>query len=246
MRRPLVVANWKMNGSMAANDSLLGGFLASWQGVHQAEVAVCPPTVYLNQVAGLLDQSNVLLGAQDVSAFEAGAYTGEVSAGMLADVGVHYVIVGHSERREYHAESDRLVAKKFVAAQAQKLTPILCVGETLPQREAGEALAVIGEQLKAVIDLAGRRAVASAVIAYEPVWAIGTGLTATPGQAQEVHEFIREQLGELGAGVRILYGGSVKPANAAELFAEADIDGALVGGASLNGDDFYSICQAAE
>lgn len=246
MRRPLVVANWKMNGCSASNAERLRSFLVRWQGVHQAEVAICPPAVYLHQVTDYLAQSNVALGAQDVSAADEGAYTGEISAAMLADVGCRYVIVGHSERREYHAESDELVAKKFVAAQRQQLTPILCVGETLAQREADETLMVIGEQLKAVVDLAGRGAIATAVIAYEPVWAIGTGLTATPEQAQEVHAYIREQLGSMGAGVRILYGGSVKPANAEELFSQADIDGALVGGASLVADDFYGICQAAE
>lgn len=246
MRRPLVVANWKMNGCSASNVELLQSFLAKWQGVHQAEVAICPPAVYLQQVNEYLAQSNVALGAQDVSAAEEGAYTGENSAAMLADMGCRYVIVGHSERRQYHDESDELVAKKFVAAQRYQLTPILCVGETLVQREADETLIVIGEQLKAVVDLAGRSAIATAVIAYEPVWAIGTGLTATPEQAQEVHAYIREQLGSVGAGVRILYGGSVKPSNAEELFSQADIDGALVGGASLVADDFYGICQAAE
>ncbi|MBU3070568.1 triose-phosphate isomerase [Aestuariicella sp. G3-2] len=246
MRRPLVVANWKMNGSLASNSERLQSFLARWKGVHQAEVAVCPPAVYLPQAAELLAQSNVGIGAQDVSAADEGAYTGEVSGGMLADIGCQYALVGHSERREYHGETDALVAKKFVAAQRHNLTPVLCVGETLAQREADETLVVVGEQLKAVVDLAGRNAVASAVVAYEPVWAIGTGLTATPEQAQEVHAYIREQLGSIGAGVRILYGGSVKPANAEELFSQNDIDGALVGGASLNSDDFYSICQAAE
>ena len=246
MRRPLVVANWKMNGSLASNSERLQSFLARWKGVHQAEVAVCPPAVYLPQAAELLAQSNVGIGAQDVSAADEGAYTGEVSGGMLADIGCQYALVGHSERREYHGETDALIAKKFVAAQRHNLTPVLCVGETLAQREADETLVVVGEQLKAVVDLAGRNAVASAVVAYEPVWAIGTGLTATPEQAQEVHAYIREQLGSIGAGVRILYGGSVKPTNAEELFSQNDIDGALVGGASLNSDDFYSVCQAAE
>ncbi|GAB3091802.1 triose-phosphate isomerase [Aestuariicella hydrocarbonica] len=246
MRRPLVVANWKMNGNLADNRKLLQSFLASWQGVHHAEVGICPPAVYLPQAIELLGQTNVELGAQDVSAAENGAFTGEVSAAMLADIGCQFALVGHSERREYHAESDQLVARKFKAAQSHKLTPILCIGESLQQREAGETLMVVGEQLKAVIDEVGRAAIASSVIAYEPVWAIGTGLTATPEQAQEVHAFIREQLGAVGNSVRILYGGSVKPSNAAELFSQADIDGALVGGASLNSDDFYSICQAAE
>lgn len=246
MRRPLVVANWKMNGNLSSNRQLLESFLGRWQGVHQAEVGVCPPAAYLGQVSGLLSSTNVELGAQDVSHAQGGAFTGEVSASMLADCGCRFAIVGHSERRDYHGESDSLVAKKFIAAQDQGLTPVLCVGESLVQRESEETLLVVGEQLKAVIDAAGRNALATSVIAYEPVWAIGTGLTATPEQAQEVHAFIREQLGALGAGVRILYGGSVKSANAQELFAQEDIDGALVGGASLNSDEFYSICQAAD
>lgn len=246
MRRPLVVANWKMNGCLASNRERLQSFLTMWKGVHQAEVAVCPPAIYLSQAAELLAQSNIGLGAQDVSAADEGAYTGEVSAIMLADIGCQFALVGHSERREYHAESDALIAKKFVAAQRSKLTPVLCVGETLVQREADETLVVVGEQLKAVVDLAGRHAMTSAVVAYEPVWAIGTGLTATPEQAQEVHAYIRDQLGAIGAGVRILYGGSVKPSNAEELFSQDDIDGALVGGASLVSNDFYNICQAAE
>ncbi|MGH1374254.1 MAG: triose-phosphate isomerase [Cellvibrionaceae bacterium] len=246
MRRSLVVANWKMNGSLSDNRQLLEAFLGRWQGVHQVEVGICPSSVYLLQASELLLSSNVELGAQDVSQAESGAYTGENSAAMLADVGCHFAIVGHSERREYHAETDELVAQKFIAAQAKGLTPILCIGETLAQREAEETLLVIGEQLKAVIDKVGREAIAKAVIAYEPVWAIGTGLTASPQQAQDVHAFIREQLGDVGSAVRILYGGSVKAANASELFLQADIDGALVGGASLKCDEFYSICQSAE
>ncbi len=246
MRRPLVVGNWKMNGSLDSNRELLSDLLSLWSGVHQVEVGVCPPALYIGQVQQLLSGSNIECGSQDVSWAHEGAYTGELSALMLADFNCRFAIVGHSERREYHGETDALVAKKFMAAQAQQLTPILCVGETLAQREAEETLSVIGQQLKAVIDAAGRQAMSSAVVAYEPVWAIGTGLTASPEQAQEVHEFIRDQLGEAGSGVRILYGGSVKPSNAAELFAKSDIDGALVGGASLNSDDFYKICLAAE
>ncbi len=246
MRRSLVVANWKMNGSLSDNRQLLEAFLERWQGIHQVEVGICPSSVYLLQVSQLLSPSNVELGAQDVSQADSGAYTGENSAAMLADVGCRFAIVGHSERREYHAETDELVAQKFLAAQAKGLTPILCIGETLAQREADETLLVIGEQLKVVVDKVGRDALAKAVIAYEPVWAIGTGLTASPEQAQEVHAFIREQLGDTGAAVRVLYGGSVKAANASELFSQPDIDGALVGGASLKCDEFYSICQAAE
>ena len=246
MRRSLVVANWKMNGGLESNRELLQGFLQVWQGVHQVQVAVCPPAIYLAQAAEILNSSNVQIGAQDVSANSQGAYTGEIAAEMLVDLGCQMVIVGHSERREYHRESNELVASKYKRALDLGLTPILCVGETQPQRESGETLMVVGEQLKAVIDIAGRASLAKAVIAYEPVWAIGTGLTATPEQAQDVHEFIREQLGEAGAGIQILYGGSVKPGNAAELFAQPDIDGALVGGASLNAQDFCDICMAAE
>ncbi|TQV74510.1 triose-phosphate isomerase [Exilibacterium tricleocarpae] len=246
MRRPLIVGNWKMNGSRSRNAELLGALLSRWQGVHQAEVGVCSPSVYLQQLADCLTGSNIWVGAQDVSPHDSGAYTGEVSAAMLAEMDCHYVIVGHSERREYHGETDALVAQKFAAAQKADIVPILCVGETLAQRDAGDALVVIGEQLKVVIEACGRDAFSQAVIAYEPVWAIGTGRTATPKQAQEVHAFIRDQLGEQGLGVRILYGGSVKGANAADLFAETDIDGALVGGASLKAEEFIEICRAAE
>ena len=246
MRRPLVLANWKMNGSLAANRELVSGLLAGWSGVHQAEVALCPPALYLPQLRELLQAGNVGLGAQDVNAAESGAYTGEVSALMLSDLDCSYVIVGHSERRQYHRESNQGVAQKFVAAQKQNVTPVLCVGETLEQRDADQTLVVIGEQLHAVQMLAGAEAFSRAVIAYEPVWAIGTGRTATPEQAQQVHAFIRQQLGEMGSVVRILYGGSVKPNNAKTLFACADIDGALVGGASLVAEDFLTICRAAE
>ncbi|NIB44294.1 triose-phosphate isomerase [Pseudomaricurvus alkylphenolicus] len=245
MRQALVVGNWKMNGSLAANSQLLESFLERWQGEHQVEVAVCPPAIYLAQVKQLAGDG-LQIGAQDVSQAESGAYTGEVSASMVADLDCRYAIVGHSERREYHSETNELVAEKFAAAQQAGLVPILCVGETLEQRNASETLDVIAEQLKAVIDRAGLQAMTDAVVAYEPVWAIGTGLTATPEQAQEVHGFIREQLGDTGDAVRILYGGSVKPANAGELFAKPDIDGALVGGASLASEDFYQICLAAE
>ncbi len=246
MRRPLVVGNWKMNGSTAVNRVLLDDIAATWQGVHQVEVAVCPPHVYLYSVANQLEKTNIAVGAQDVSSREDGAFTGEVSSSMLADLQCHYVIIGHSERRDYFSESDLLVAKKFVRAQEKGLTPILCVGETLAQRDSGDALIVIGEQLKVVIDHCGRENFRKAVIAYEPVWAIGTGRTASPEQAQEVHQYIREQLGQVGQQVRILYGGSVKPDNAAELFSQPDIDGALVGGASLKAQDFLAICRAAE
>jgi len=246
MRRQLVVGNWKMNGSIASNKVLLEGLCSQWQGDHQAEVAVCAPFVYLHQAGQLLAGSGIGLGAQDLNQHDNGAYTGEVAGPMLADCGCDYVIVGHSERRSYNGETDAVVAEKFVAAQRAGLTPILCVGETLEERDSGQALEVIKTQLSVVIEKAGRDSFIRAVVAYEPVWAIGTGRTATPEQAQEVHAFIREQLAEVGAGVRILYGGSVKPGNAAELFAQQDIDGALVGGASLQADDFCAICQAAE
>lgn len=246
MRRQLVMGNWKMNGSQADNAALLDAFCKQWIGVHQAEVVVCPPLVYLSQVNALLENSNILVGAQDVSAEESGAYTGDVSAKMLSDIGCRYVLVGHSERRELRGDSNELIAEKFAAAQRENLIPVLCVGETLAQRDADQTLEVIGEQLKAVSDRVGNDAFSGSVVAYEPVWAIGTGRTATPEQAQEVHEYIRAQLGSVGGGVRILYGGSVKPDSAPTLFSMPDIDGGLIGGASLKADDFYKICQAAE
>ncbi len=217
--------------------------------MHQAEVVVCSSFVHLGQLGRQLQESNIQIGAQDVSQYDDGAYTGDVSASMLSDMFCHYVIVGHSERREYHKETDAVVAEKFAAAQNAKMTPILCVGETLAERDNGEALTVIGRQLKAIIDRVGLEKLTRAVIAYEPIWAIGTGRTATPEQAEEVHAFIREQLvSESGTGTttRLLYGGSVKPDNAAELFSQKNIDGGLVGGASLNTNDFLEICQAAD
>lgn len=246
MRRPLVVGNWKMHGTKETVAALIDGMLERWQGMHQAEVGVCPPFVHLHQVGRQLAESNIFLGAQDVSPNEDGAYTGDISAAMLSDHFCHFVIVGHSERRQYHKESNGLIARKVQAAVDAKLLPILCIGESLEQREANETLDVVAEQLKAVIDQVGTDAFAQGVIAYEPVWAIGTGKTATPEQAEEVHAFIREQLGEVGERTRILYGGSVKATNAQELFAQANIDGALVGGASLVAEEFIAICRAAE
>jgi triosephosphate isomerase (TIM) len=246
MRRQLDVGNWKMNGSRHSTRDLLDALVSGWKGNEGAEVVVCPPYPYLAQAAQLLEGSNVGLGAQDVCQYGDGAYTGEVSARMLADVPCQYVIVGHSERRRLFYESDALVAEKFIAAQRAGLTPILCVGESLAQRDNNEALAVIGRQLNAVIHKAGLKAFSHAVVAYEPIWAIGTGRTASPKSAQEAHQFIREQLGELGPSVRILYGGSVKECNAAELFAKPDIDGGLIGGASLDGSEFLAICRAAQ
>ncbi len=246
MRRALVVGNWKMNGSLAENAELMAEFDARWQAADLVQVAVCAPFVYLPQLVDVLASSQVQLGAQNLSQHSGGAYTGEVSGAMLEDIGCSFVIVGHSERRSLYSEASVLVAEKYMAAQASGLTPILCLGETLEERDAGSTLQVIGEQLNAVIEAAGRDSFKRAVVAYEPVWAIGTGRTASAEQAQEVHAFIREQLAEVGASVRLLYGGSVKPDNASLLFGQPDIDGALVGGASLDAESFYKICQAAE
>jgi len=245
MRKKLVVGNWKMHGSRAANAALLSGLKE--QGPWSAEVAVCVPFPYLAETALALTGQAVLLGAQDCSAFEQGAYTGEVSSAMLADLGCRYVIVGHSERRAYHHESDQLVADKAKAALAHGVTPIVCVGETLAEREAGQTEAVVKRQLAAVIHTL-THCIGEIVLAYEPVWAIGTGLTASPEQAQSVHAVLRMQLHaatQKSDAMRILYGGSVKPDNAAQLFAQADIDGGLIGGAALKAADFAVICRAA-
>jgi triosephosphate isomerase len=248
-RRPLVAANWKLNGSREANARLLGGLLPRISDLGPVDVVICPPFVYLAELAAQLAASGVQLGAQDVAVEESGAYTGEVSAAMLRDVGCRYVIVGHSERRSLYDEDDQQVAAKFAAALRHGLVPILCVGETLDERERGATLAVIERQLRAVLDQAGPAAVGAGLVAYEPVWAIGTGRTATPEQAQEVHAAIR---GIIAAGdarmaglLRILYGGSVKGSNAASLFAMEDIDGGLIGGASLEAGEFLGICRAA-
>lgn len=248
MRKKLVAGNWKMNGAREGNAALLASLLGGLAGCH-CEIAVCPPFPYLSQVASLLADSGVALGAQTLSEHAVGAYTGEVSGAMLAEFGCRYVLVGHSERRTLFAEGDVQIAAKFAAAQAAGLVPVLCVGETLAQRESGETFSVVAAQLAAVLDRVGVKALASAVVAYEPVWAIGTGLTATPAQAQEVHAAIRAQVAGLDCGVasglRILYGGSVKAQNAAELFGQADIDGGLIGGAALVAEDFLAICRAA-
>jgi triosephosphate isomerase len=248
MRQPLVAGNWKMNGSLDSIISLVEGIKAGMNSVTTAEMAVCPPYVYIPQVAALLEGSAISLGAQDVSDQEAGAYTGEVAPAMLTDVGCKYAIVGHSERRSLYGESDADTASKFAAARKAGLTPILCVGELLEEREQGITEDVVARQLDAVIDLEGISAFADAVIAYEPVWAIGTGKTASPDQAQAVHAFIRGKLaaldGDVAAKVQILYGGSMNPGNAAELLAMADIDGGLIGGASLKPDDFLAIGKA--
>ncbi|MGD9597865.1 MAG: triose-phosphate isomerase [Steroidobacteraceae bacterium] len=247
-RRPLVAGNWKMHGSRTENASLVEAIVSS-HGLGDADCVVCPPFVYLADVARMLRDSTVALGAQDVGAEAQGAFTGEVSAAMLRDVGCTMAIVGHSERRTLYGENDPLVARKFAAAQSRGLTPLLCVGETLAEREASLTHAVVARQLDAVMDLAGVAAFGAAVIAYEPVWAIGTGHNATPAEAEDVHAFIRARIrgrdAKIAGEVRILYGGSVKAGNAAELFSQPDVDGGLIGGASLKADEFLAIVAAA-
>ena len=245
VRRQLVVGNWKMNASRAANAELLAALNA--QGPWPCDVAVCAPFPYLADVAMSLHGSHTAWGAQDCSAHEPGAYTGEVAAVMLAEFGCRYVLVGHSERRAFHAESDQLVAEKAKLALAHGLTPIVCVGETLAEREAGQTDAVVKRQLSVVIHTLAH-CISQVVVAYEPVWAIGTGKTATPEQAQAVHAVLRAQLHaatEKASYMQILYGGSVKADNAATLFSQPDIDGGLIGGASLKAADFAAICRAA-
>jgi triosephosphate isomerase (TIM) len=250
MRQPLVAGNWKMHGSRAENAALVRSLLDLVRPDSGTEVLVCPPGVYLWEVGRLLKDTDIALGAQSVCAEPLGAFTGEVSAAMLKDVGCRYVLVGHSERRQIYGEGDALVARKFMAAQSQGLVPVLCVGETLEEREGDRTAPVVARQLDAVLSVSGVRALATAVVAYEPVWAIGTGRTASPEQAQEVHAMIRGKVAALdatiAASVRILYGGSVKASNARELFAMPDIDGGLVGGASLKADEFAQICAAAD
>lgn len=248
MRQPMVAGNWKLNGSSQKVNSLIGDVLSGMDDGVRAEVVVCPPFVYLQAAMILLEDTHLALGAQDVCEMDEGAYTGEVSAPMLQDLGCQYVIVGHSERRSIYHEDDELVARKFIAAQRAGLCPVLCVGESLEERKAGVTEAVVARQLDAVVELAGAEAMRQAVVAYEPVWAIGTGLTATPSQAQAVHAFLRRQLlaaGAVAEEIRLLYGGSVKPENAGELFSMPDIDGGLIGGASLQADAFLAICKAA-
>lgn len=248
-RRPFVAGNWKMNASRADAGALLAALKGALSGRKSAEVAVCPPFLYIPLAAEVLAGSVIAWGGQNLDTHVAGAYTGEVSGPMLKDYGCAYVIVGHSERRALYGESDALVAEKFAAAQSAGLVPILCVGETLAEREAGQTESVVARQLDAVLAKNGIASFVNAVIAYEPVWAIGTGKTATAGQAQEVHAFIRARLAGLNAGVaqglRILYGGSVKGSNAKELFSQPDVDGGLIGGASLKADEFLTIVHAA-
>ncbi|QXH47648.1 triose-phosphate isomerase [Pseudomonas xanthosomatis] len=249
MRRPMVAGNWKMHGTRASVAELTQG-LSEMLVPDGIEVAVFPPALFINEVVDGLKGKGVIVGAQNSAIQpEQGALTGEVAPSQLAEVGCKLVLIGHSERRQIIGESDEVLNQKFAAAQKSGLTPVLCVGETLEEREAGKTLEVVGRQLSSVIDVFGIKAFANAVIAYEPVWAIGTGLTASPQQAQDVHAAIRKQLAamdaEVAGNVQLLYGGSVKAANAAELFGMPDIDGGLIGGASLNADEFGAICRAA-
>lgn len=250
MRVKLVAGNWKMNGNLVSNQALLEAIVPAIVPLAGMKCAVCAPFPYLAQVRQILHGTSIAWGAQDVCQFESGAYTGGVSAAMLGDFGCRYAIVGHSERRSIFGEADGVVAAKFEAALKTGLTPILCVGETLAEREAGVTEKIIARQLDAVVARCGVRALAQAVIAYEPVWAIGTGRTATPEQAQAVHAFIRGRVGAadqaVAAALLILYGGSVKAANSAQLFGMPDIDGGLIGGASLIADEFIAICRSAQ
>jgi triosephosphate isomerase len=257
MRRPLVAGNWKLHGSRAANARRVAALRAGFESEAAVDCVICPPFCYLEEVGRALRGSSIHLGAQSVSAERGGAYTGEVSAAMLKDVGCEYVIIGHSERRALFGEDDQRVAAQFAAVIEQGLTPVLCVGETLAEHEAGAAQSVIARQLDAILDVAGAApgpgagpaGLARVIIAYEPIWAIGTGRVATPALAQALHAFIRGRIAsrdaKIAAHVRILYGGSVKPGNAAELFAQPDVDGGLVGGASLEADEFLAILASA-
>jgi len=249
MRQPMVAGNWKMNGSSESNKLLIDGIKQGLGEVKKAQVVVCPPSVYLGQVKDLVDGTDILLGVQNVSEAVSGAYTGEISVSMIGDFNCKYAILGHSERRSLYGETDELVAKKFAAVKEAHLVPIFCVGELLEEREANQTEDVVARQIDAVINLVGISAFKDVVIAYEPVWAIGTGKTATPQQAQDVHAFIRQRLAthdaEIAQQTRILYGGSVKPSNAKEIFNMSDIDGGLIGGASLQAEDFLAICTAA-
>jgi triosephosphate isomerase (TIM) len=249
MRRLMVAGNWKMHGTRATNQALLAELDGKLEADWDIDIAVFPPYVYLSDAVRLLGDGPVAVGAQDVCAESGGAFTGQVAASMLKDVGCRYVIVGHSERRRWYHEDDALVARKFAAALSAGLIPVLCVGETLEEREAHHTEAVVGRQVDAVINMHGIGGFAKAVLAYEPVWAIGTGRTATPEQAQAVHAFLRHRIkghdAKMAGQLRILYGGSVKGGNAGELFAMPDVDGGLVGGASLSADEFRQICAAA-
>jgi triosephosphate isomerase len=248
MRQPVVAGNWKMHGDRASGAALVDGIIAGLDETGPVEVVVCPPAVLIPNVVQRIGSAPLAVGGQNLCEHESGAYTGEISGPMLTDAGCRYCIVGHSERRQIYGEGSALVAAKFLAAQKCGLTPILCLGETLEEREAGRTEAVIAGQLDAVVEQAGVEQLSGSLVAYEPVWAIGTGRTATPGQAQEVHRFIRERValvdGAVAEGLRLLYGGSVKPDNAGGLFAQPDIDGGLIGGASLKAEQFMAICAA--
>src|SRR3984957_8197527 len=249
MRRPVVAGNWKMHGLRSANEALLADLEERIKPDWRVDVIVFPPYVYLADAVRTLSDGGIGVGAQDVCAEASGAFTGQVAAAMLKDVGCGYVIVGHSERRRLYHEDDAIVARKFAAALAVGLIPVLCVGETLEEREAHRTEAVVARQLDAVIAMVGTASFAGAILAYEPVWAIGTGRTASPQQAQELHAYLRSRMSaqdaKMAAQLRILYGGSVKASNARELFSMPDVDGGLVGGASLSADEFLEICSAA-
>lgn len=243
MRTPLVAGNWKMHGNRASNRALLDALLAGIDGLRGVESAVCVPYPYLGEVAERLAKTRLAWGAQNLSEHAQGAFTGEVSAPMLAEFGCRYVLVGHSERRQLYGETDAVTAAKFAAVLGHGMTPVLCLGETLAERDTGRTEQVVGRQLEAVLGLNEKKVFMKAVVAYEPVWAIGTGRTASPEQAQTVHAFLRSRL---TPETRIIYGGSVKPANAATIFAMPDVDGGLIGGASLVAEDFLAIARAAQ
>ncbi len=249
MRQKLVIGNWKMNGLSATNHSLVTAIIAGMAEV-KSQIGICPPFVYLQQANDLIKGTNIKLGAQNASANAQGAFTGEIAVDMLKDLGCYYVILGHSERRSLYQENDEWIAQKVATTLKGNLIPVLCVGELLEERETNQTETVVARQLQAVINLVGIQAFEKIVIAYEPVWAIGTGKTATPEQAQAVHAFIRKLLSEhdakIAQTVQILYGGSVKGSNAAELFAQPDIDGGLIGGAALKAEEFLTICKATE
>jgi len=249
MRKPMVAGNWKMNGSCESVKELIAGIKEGMGSVNNAEVVVCPPAVFIPRVSGAVEGSAIKVGSQNICDADSGAFTGEISGAMLKEIGCEYAIIGHSERRALYGETDELVAKRFAAARRNGVTPIFCIGESLDERESGVTNDVCSRQIDAVIALEGVEALADSVIAYEPVWAIGTGKTATPEQAQEVHAFIRGKIAALNAdvaeGLQILYGGSMNAGNAKELIGQPDIDGGLIGGASLKPADFLAICQAA-
>jgi len=248
MRKKIIAGNWKMNGTLAETEKLITDLLAGNSNSEKCQVVVCPPFTSLDRAAKLLNRTHISLGAQEVSAQKSGAYTAEISAEMLLTVGVTWVILGHSERRQYHQESDKMVNARAKVALAANLTPIICVGETLEQRESKQTESIIGSQIDGTLSELDADSIRKSVIAYEPVWAIGTGKTATPDMANEVHRFIRERIRAVDRQaadlIPVLYGGSVKPDNAAELLSQPDIDGALVGGASLKADDFIAIINA--